>query len=133
MGDKLKRTILMYGRTRSGKTSQVAELAVYVKATLGKKSLVYSIDKGGIGPLQPYVDLGIVDLVLQEETNALMFMSKLSRGQVRDGKGKWVPADLSQYGMIANESLTGFGDAFMNWFAEEAAKGVNIGGAANVN
>lgn len=127
-----KRTILMYGRTRSGKTSQITELAEHVKATTGKKTLVYSIDKGGIGPLVPYVDLGLIDLVLQEDTNPFMFLSKVSRGQVRD-KGKWVQADMSQYGLVANESFTGFGDALMNNMAEQAAQGINIGGQANVS
>ena len=127
-----RRTILMYGRTRSGKTSQITELADHIKATTGKKSLVYSIDKGGIGPLLPYVDLGVIDLVQQDETNPWMFLAKVSRGQVRD-KGKWVPADLTQYGQVAIESFTGFGDAFMNNMAEQAAQGINIGGGANVS
>ncbi len=128
-----KRTILMYGRTRSGKTSQIAELVEHVKGTLGKKSLVYTIDKGGIGPLIPYVDLGLVDLVMQDDTNPFMFMNKAATGQVKDAKGKWVKANLDDYGMVANESLTGFGDAMMNALAEEASKGINIGGSANVS
>lgn len=123
----------MYGRTRSGKTSQITELAEYVYATLGLKTLVYSIDKGGVGPLMPFVELGIIDLVLQEETNPFMFLAKVSRGQVRDTNGKWVPADLSKYGLIAIESFTGFGDAIMNNMAEQAAQGINIGGQANVS
>lgn len=129
---KRKRTILMYGRTRSGKTSQLGELAKHVKVTLGKKSLIYTIDKGGVGPLMPLVDLGIVDLVLQEATNPFMFLSKVSRGQVRVG-GKWTPTDLSQYGMVAGESLTGFGDGLMLDLADKASQGINIGGGANVN
>jgi len=123
----------MYGRTRSGKTSQIAELAEHVKVTTGLKSLVYSIDAGGIGPLGPLADLGIIDLVLQGETNPWMFLNKVSRGQVRGGAGKWVPADLSKYGLIANESLTGFGDAIMINMATQAGDGINIGGQANIS
>lgn len=129
---KRKRTILMYGRTRSGKTSQLGELAKYVKLNLNKKSLIYTIDKGGVGPLMPLVDLGIIDIVLQEDTNPFMFLSKASRGQVRVN-GKWVPADMSQYGMVAGESLTGFGDGLMLDLADKASQGINIGGGANVN
>lgn len=128
-----KRSILMYGRTRSGKTSQIAELAEHIMMTTGKKSLVYTIDSGGTGPLVPAVDVGLIDLVLLGETNPWMFLSKASRGQVRDKDGKWTPADLSAYGMVANESLTGFGDALMINMAEQAAQGVNIGGQANVS
>jgi hypothetical protein len=128
-----KRTILMYARSRGGKTTLLGELAEYVKLTLGLKTLIYSIDKGGIGPIQPLVDLGVIDLVEQGETDPWIFMNKAATGQVRDGAGKWVPADLKQYGMIGYESLTGFSDAFMQSLAEKAAQGVNIGGAANVN
>lgn len=128
-----KRTIIIYGRTRSGKTSQLAELAEHGKLTTGKNSLIYSIDAGGVGPLGPVVDLGIVDLVRQEETNPWMFLSKVSRGQIRDAQGKWVPADLKQYYMVGIESFTGFGDALMMNLAEQAAQGINIGGQANIS
>lgn len=128
-----KRTMLMYGRTRSGKTSQIAELTEHVKSTTDKKALIYSIDAGGIGPLGPVLDLDLADLVAQGETNPWMFLSKVSRGQVRDAQGKWVPADLSKYGLIAIESFTGFGDALMINLAEQAAQGINIGGQANVS
>lgn len=128
-----KRTILLYGRTGSGKSSQLAELAEHVKVTTGKKSLIYTIDKGGTGPLLPLVELGVIDLVSQEETDPFMFLAKASRGQVRDKLGKWVPTDLNQYGMVANESFTGFSDALMNNLAEKAAQGINIGGQANIS
>lgn len=128
-----KRTILMYARSRGGKTTQIGELAKYVYKTLGLKSLVYSIDKGGIGPLVPYIDLGVVDLVEQEGSNPWIFMNKVSTGHIRGADGKWVKADLSKYGMVAIESMTGFSDAFMNDLALQASQGTNIGGAANVS
>lgn len=128
-----KRTILMYGRSRSGKTSLLSELAEEVKAKQGLKSLIYSIDKGGIGPLGPYVDLGIVDLIEQGNTDPWIFLRMAAEGKKRDSNGKWVPQDLSPYGMIGHESLTGYADALMNSLAEKAAQGINIGGSANVN
>lgn len=128
-----KRTVMIYGRTRSGKTSQVAELAEHGYATTGKKSIVYTIDAGGIGPLGPVVDLGLVDLVQQGDTNPFFFLSKVAKGEVKDDKGKWGKADLSKYYMVAIESFTGFGDALMMYLAEQAAQGINIGGQANVS
>lgn len=128
-----RRTIMLWGRSGAGKSTQVSELAEYVRITTGKKSLVYTIDKGGVGPMLPLVDLGIVDIVYQEATDPWLFLAKASRGQIRDGNGKWIPADLSQYGMVANESFTGFGDALMNNLAEKAAQGINIGGGGNVS
>jgi hypothetical protein len=127
------RTIMMYGRTRSGKTSQVGELAEYVKVNLGKRSLIYTIDKGGVGPLEPYINLGIVDIISQGDTSPWLFLRKAATAQVRDKAGKWVPAKLDDYGLIAIESFTGFSDSLMNDLAAKAAEGINIGGAANVN
>jgi hypothetical protein len=123
----------MYGRSRSGKTTQVADLAIYGKETTGKPSLVYTIDSGGTGPIKPYANLGIVELVELGDTSPWLFLSKVSRGQVRGAAGKWVPADLSRYFMVAIESLTGFGDALMIDMANSAGNGVNIGGQANIS
>lgn len=128
-----KRTILMYSRSRGGKTTLIAELAEKVYATTGKKTLVYSIDKGGTGPLKPLIGLGIIDLIEQDKTDPWMFLNKAVTGQVRDANGKWVAGDLSKYGVIAFESMTGWGDALMMDLTEKAAAGQNIGGAANVS
>ena len=127
-----KRTVLLYGRSRAGKTALLAELAEWLKKLTGKKSLLNYIDKGGLGPIIPLIELGVVDLNEQLATDPWIFMNKVSTGQVRDSSGKWVKADLSQYAMIANESMTGFSDAFMNSLAQKSADGINIGGAANV-
>jgi hypothetical protein len=123
----------MYGRSRAGKTQLIAELAEHIKVTTGLKSLVYSIDKGGIGPMVPLIELGVIDLVEQGDTNPWIFMNKVSTGHVRNEKGEWIKADLTQYGMVGNESMTGFSDAFMNDLAAQAAAGVNIGGSGNVS
>lgn len=128
-----KQTVLLYSRSRGGKTSLIGELAEHIFSTTGKKSLVYSIDKGGIGPLTPLVELGVIDLIEQNATDPWIFLNKAAKGCVRDKDGKWTPADLSGYGMAALESLTGFGDAFMNNLTEKAAQGVNIGGGGNVS
>lgn len=128
-----KRTIMMYSRSRGGKTTLIAELAEHVKTTLGKKTLVYSIDKGGIGPLIPLADIGVIDLIEPDGLNPWIFLDKAVKYQVRDSNGRWIPADLSQYGVVAHESATGYGDALMNDLADKASQGISIGGAANVN
>jgi len=128
-----KRSILIYGRSRAGKSTLSAELAEKVMVSTGKKSLVYSIDKGGIGPMVPYIELGIIDLIAQDDTDPWVFLRMASQGMVRDANKKWVPADLSLYGLVIFESMTGFGDALMNSLASKAAEGINIGGAANIN
>lgn len=128
-----QRTVLIYGRSRSGKTSLIGELAEHVKKTTGKKTLVYSIDKGGIGPIVPYIKLGVIDLISQDSTDPWLFMNHAAKGEIKGADGKWSPAHLENYGMIAHESMTGYADAFMNSLADKASQGINIGGAGNIN
>lgn len=128
------RTILMYSRSRGGKTTLIGELAEHVKVRMGLKSLVYSIDRGGSGPIYPHIKLGLIDFVDQQDTDPWVFLNAAAQGKVRDPKsGKWVKTDLTQYGMVAFESLSGFSDALMASLADKAAQGINVGGGANVS
>jgi AAA domain len=128
-----KRTVLVYARSRGGKTTLLGEFAEWQYALTGKPLLVYSIDKGGVGPILPHIDLGVIKLIQQEKTDPWVFMRQAVLGNKRDEKGKWASQDLSQFSGVAFESMTAFSDAFMEALAEMSAKGVNIGGAANVS
>ena len=127
-----KKTILLYGRTRAGKTAQIGELAEYVLKTTGKKTRLYTADRGGVDTIKPHIDLGIIDVVEQGDSDPWIFLNKAVRGYVRDDKGKWVPGDPN-VGMFAFESMTAFADALMTSLAEKAASGTNIGGSGNVS
>lgn len=127
-----KRTILLYGRTRSGKSTQIGELAEHVYKTEGKKTRLYTADRGGVDPIKPYIDLGIIDVVEQGNSDPFIFFNKAARGFVRDGNGKWIAGDNTNIGMFAFESMTAFADALMANLAQKAGENVNIGGAANV-
>lgn len=129
----MKRTILLYGRTRSGKTSLIGELAEQIYRESQKKTRLYTIDLGGIGPIEPLISEGIIELISQEDDNPWHFLNKLSKGMVRNEKHLWVPGDFTNIGLIANESMTAFGDAFMNSLADESAGGGNVGGGSNVS
>jgi hypothetical protein len=128
-----KRTILLYGRTRGGKTTQLGELAEHVYKTTGKKTIAYACDKGGFDTIQPYVDLGLVQVISQEDTPIFIFLNKATRGFVRDATGKWVKGDFSDIGVVAFESATAFCDAMMDDMIAKASEGTNIGGGGNVS
>jgi hypothetical protein len=128
-----KRTVLLYGRSRSGKSTQLGELAEYVYRTTGKKSRIYTADRGGIDPIYPYVELGIVEVVEQGDTDIFIFLNKACQGQTRDKDGKWVKGDNSNIGMFAFESMTAFADGIMTSMVQKAADGVSVGGGANVS
>lgn len=130
---RAKTTVLMYGRTRAGKSTQIGELAEFVKKTSGKRTRLYTADRGGVAPIQPYVDLGVIDVVEQGDTDIWIFLNKAVRGFVRDSAGKWVPGKNDEIGLFAFESLTAFADALMASMAKKAGENVNIGGGANIS
>lgn len=111
----------------------VDELAQDQYIKTGKPSLVYFIDKGGIGPYKPSINLGIIELIEQANTDPWFFLSKAAQGYVRDAAGRWVKGDMGKYAMVAYESMTAFSDEFMNSLAEKSAQGINVGGSANVS
>jgi hypothetical protein len=128
-------SILIYGRTNSGKTSQIGTLAEHVFKSNGKKTRLATIDKGGTDPIQPYVDLGIIELVEVANTNPWIFLNRVVRGYTRDASGKWVLDQKKNeaIGLFAFESLRGFAEALMQDMAVKAGQGVNIGGGSNIS
>lgn len=132
---KRKRTILLYGRTRAGKTTQIGELAESHYIKTGKKTRLYTCDRGGADAIRPYVELGIIEVIYQDDTSPWIFLNKAVRGMVRDSAGKWVvdAAKNAEVDIYAFESMTAFADALMNDLALKAAENVNVGGGANIN
>ena len=128
-------TILLYGRTGSGKTAQIGVLAEHVMKTLGKKTRVYTADRGGLDTIQAYIDLGIIEVVEILNTNPWLFLNKAVNGYVRDGGGKWVldRARNEAIGFYAFESMRSMAAALMIDMAQQGARGVNIGGGSNVS
>lgn len=128
-----KTTILMYGRTRAGKSAQIGELAEYVHRTLGKITRLYTIDKGGVDTIQPYIDLGLIEAITQQDSDPWIFLHNAVLGNVRGPDNKWVPGNNDQVGVFAFEGMTAFADALMQSLAEKAASGANIGGSSNIS
>jgi hypothetical protein len=127
-------TILMYGRTNSGKTAQIGVLAEHVYKTTGKVTRLYTADKGGLDPVQPYIDLGIIEAVEILGSSPWVFLNAAVRGKVRDAEGKWVldKERNLKVGCYAFESLRGFAEVLMLDMAEKAGAGVSIGGGSNI-
>lgn len=126
-------TILLYGRTNSGKSAQIGVLAEHVKKTLGKRTRLYTADKGGMNPILPHISLGIIEPIEIDKTDPWMFLNKAVKGMVRDKAGKWIQGDLSDVGFVAFEGLRSFAEELLMWQADKAGEGVNIGGGSNVS
>lgn len=111
----------------------MGELAEHVYKTLGKKTRLYTADKGGLDTIRPYVDLGIIEPVELGTTDPWIFLNKAVRGQVRDKDGKWTAGDNKQIGCFAFESLRSFAENLMEDMKKKAAANVNIGGGSNIS
>lgn len=126
-----KTTILLYGRTNSGKSAQIGELAEHVFSTTGRITRLYTADRGGVATIKPYIDLGIVDLVSIEDSNPWIFLNKATKGLVRGAGGKWVRDDRP-IGLYAFEGMRSFAEELMNDLAQQTAQGKSIGGGSNI-
>lgn len=124
--------ILMYSRTGAGKTAQIGELAEYAFVKTGKPTILWTADKGGTKTIQPYIDLGIIEVVTMGSTDPFVFLNKSTSGFKRDAAGKFVKADMSKYAVAAFESFRSFADGMMVSMEQKLASGVNIGGSANI-
>lgn len=125
--------ILLYGRTSAGKTAQIGELAEYVFVKTGLPTQLWTADKGGTKTIQPYIDLGIINVTSLDDSDPFIFLNKAAGGFVRDANRKWVRLDQSKVGLVAFESFRSFADAMMMTMEQKLAAGVNIGGSANIS
>ena len=128
-------TVLLYGRSNSGKSTQIGVMAEHVYKTTGKKTRLYTADKGGIDPILPYVNLDIIEAVEMGDTSPFIFLNKAANGYIRSGEGKWVKDDAAneKVGCYAFESMRGIAEALMAEMAKKASEGVSIGGGANIS
>ncbi len=127
-----QRTILLYGRTNSGKTAQIGLLAEHILKTTGKRTRLFTADRGGVDTIRPYVDLGVIEAVEMKETDPWIFLHKAVTNQVRVGD-KWVQGSTEDIGMLAYESMRAFAESLMSSMASKAGQGVNIGGGSNIS
>ena len=127
-----KRTILLFGRSGSGKSSQASEMAEWVYSKTGLKTVLYTGDRGGLDPMQPLIDAGIIIPVEMNTTDPFIFLNKACRGMIPDAAGKWV-APSEKFGMYVFESMRSYAEAMMASLISRVAGGANIGGTSNVN
>lgn len=126
-------SILLYGRTGCGKSAQLGNLAEDVYARTGKKTRIYYTDRGGWDVNQPYIDLGIIELVLLGKSDIWIFTNKAAQGFIRDSTGKWIlDAKANEsIGAYCFESAHSMAKQLQQDMEAKAGKGVMIGGDTN--
>jgi hypothetical protein len=78
------KTMIIYGDSGTGKTSQILHAAKYVYERYGKYTRLISADGGGWQPCQPLIDVGIIDAFdISNRVLALADLRRLSEGYWR--------------------------------------------------
>ena len=126
-------TILLYGRTGSGKTSQIGVLAEHVKATTGLDTRVYRADAGGDDTIAPHQELGFVHVIPYLGGDPWIWLNRAVNGYIRDAAGKWIldKEANAKVGFYAFESAHSIAKLLKSDMEHKAANGVNIGGDTN--
>jgi hypothetical protein len=128
------RNILIFAGTGVGKTTQLGELALYDYAETGKKTKLYTADKGGLAPIQGHIEAGLIKPVELSGLNPWTFEYAVQGLIPKDGK--WVKDEDPEIGHYAFESLTSWGWAQMLDLSTKAAgkngRVENIGGDAPI-
>jgi len=149
-----KTSILCYGCSGVGKSTQARYIAEYIHRTTGKKTRLIALDRGSLwAPCQDLVDEGIViplEFPTASEFNPMATMRKLRRGEwpengvinrptAVESKGprgveikyktntKWIPwseQDTAEIGAIVVDSLTSYALTLMS---DSKQKNIRIG------
>lgn len=139
-------SILAYGRTGTGKTSQARYIAEYIWTKHRKKTRFITSDTGSLwSPVQDLVDAEIIEPLLfptDPRFNPLSTMRKLRRGEwveggvlkpsIKEGNGwktqnqwkPWTEKETTEIGAIVIESLTSYGSGILRDLAE---KNISVG------
>ena len=128
-------SILLYGRSGVGKSTQIGKLAEEEYIKTGKITRVYSGDFGGSDVNAPYIDLGIIETVEIGSTDPWIFLANAVRGKVRDDNGKWKLDKERNHkvGIYAYESAHGIAKLLQLNMNEKAGTGSSIGGDTNAS
>jgi hypothetical protein len=113
---KSKLSILGYGMSSAGKTTQVGELARWVYKKTGKRTRLITVSGGGWNSIQSLVDTGIIEpLFFGNRDHPFEVTDRLSKGfwptDVNDPKSKLMPpshqgAAWEDVGAVVFESMT---------------------------
>jgi hypothetical protein len=124
------RSILLFGSTASGKSTQIGELAEYIYKTTKKRTRLYTADPGGCSSIQAHINIGLIEHIDLQGRNPWSFEWATDGLTPAPGGGKWVSdaKEDDSIGLWVFEGITSIGTAMMQDLARQAANGKNIGG-----
>lgn len=124
-------SVLLYADTGAGKTAQIGEASEHVALATGKKTLLYTADRGGIETIRPHIAAKIVEVENLLQGDPWIAINAAALGQRYDASTKtWKAADLTDFGLLAFESMSSMADVVRLAMTKENAEGRGVGGKA---
>lgn len=120
-------SVLLFGDTGHGKTTLIAELAIYLKVHHKKRTVVFLADKGSHKPFKLLEKHGVVELI-RPQGNVWLWVHHALRGEVRTEGAKYASVVTDDVGLVVHEGLTAYAELLMTELAEMSAAGTNVGG-----
>jgi hypothetical protein len=129
---KCTESLLVYGISGSGKTTQVQELSKYVYKKTGKKTRLVSMSGGGWTSIMPAVSAGLVDpCYIRSRDKAVETLQRFSMGwwpiDVEDPTSPLAPPEKQQnwkdVGAIAYDGITEGCEWLMSYMVGNEAAG----------
>lgn len=124
----------IYAQGGVGKSSLLESLAQHLHRTEGLRTIVFSADGGGVGPMEPAIESGALTFYQMDAfPNPFNWMNQIVSGNIpldpNDPKTKWRPINFAEekVGAICNEGLTSWGQILLDWARDEHAEGRQIG------
>jgi energy-coupling factor transporter ATP-binding protein EcfA2 len=125
-------SILVYGVSGAGKTTQIQELAKYIYRTTGKITRLVSMSGGGWTSIQPAVDAGlIIPTYIRGREFPIETLDKVTKGywpiDPQDPTSKLIPVteqkDWARVGGVAFDGITEGCDWMMSYINSQEASG----------
>jgi hypothetical protein len=132
VASKCIESILIYGVSGAGKTTQIQELAKHVNKTMGKRVRLACMSGGGWTSIQPAIDAGIiVPTYIRGRNFPIETMDKITRGywpeHPDDPESPMLPPErqgnLVDIGGVAYDSITEACDWMMSYINSQEAAG----------
>jgi energy-coupling factor transporter ATP-binding protein EcfA2 len=133
-------SIALLGESGSGKTTQLGEIAKYVKKTTGLNSVLFTNERGGADSIEHLGPdgAGIIDIVRYDfEFDIFTWLNHSCVGEFSRDLTKvppvWEKFQRDLYGAWFFDSGSSSGDEVMAELARRQASGKNIGGQSSFN
>lgn len=125
----MARSGIAYGVSGTFKSTAAAHFAKYIYEVTGRATLLFSMDGGGWGPMEPLIKAGVINAYRGNTQVPLPVLRKISQGYWPEDSGETAIertnlrlVDWSRYGGLIVEGLTSISQAVMRHLADSQIK-----------